>query len=88
MVFIIPVYERNGVLPDVSAECLGPRLTFQGRALSSIHKEQRRGPRPHCLSNNWDVKPFTESSGKVLNEGIESGNKRDGKEKNGEHEGK
>lgn len=46
-------------------ECQGPRLTFRGRALSSIHTEQRRGPTPHCLSNNSDVKPFTESSGEA-----------------------
>lgn len=46
-------------------ECQGPRLTFRGRVLSSIHTEQKRGPRPHCLSNNWDVKPFTESSGEA-----------------------
>lgn len=37
-------------------ECQGPRLTFGGRALSSIHTEQRRGPKPHCLSDNWYVK--------------------------------
>lgn len=33
-----------------------------GAVLSPLCKEQRRGPRPHCLSDNWDVKLFTESS--------------------------
>lgn len=48
-------------------ECQGPRLTFGGRVLFSIHTQSKGegGPRPHCLSNNWDVKPFTVSSGEA-----------------------
>lgn len=35
-------------------------------SLLYTHTEQRGGgPRPHCLSNNWDVKPFTVSSGEA-----------------------
>lgn len=30
-------------------------------------KSKKGGPRPHCLSDNWDVKPFTKSSGEASN---------------------
>lgn len=67
-------------------ECQGPRLTFVGRDLFSIHTEQRGGPRPHCLSHNWDVKPFTESSGEA-SKLVKKKRKRQRGKKNNGHEG-
>lgn len=64
MVLLGPV-ERNGVLPDASARVPGAPVDLWGPwSLLCTHRA-KKGPRPHCLSNNWDVKPLTDSSEEV-----------------------
>lgn len=53
--FLIPV-ERNGVLPDVSA-----RVDHWGPCSLLCTHRAKKGPTPHCLSNNGDVKPLAEA---------------------------
>lgn len=56
--------KKWGATWRVRPSARGPGWPF-GAVLSPLYTEQRRGPRPHCLSDNWDVKPFTESSGEA-----------------------
>lgn len=56
--------KKWGATWRVRLSARGPGWPF-GAVLSPLYTEQRRGPRPHCLSDNWEVKPFTESSGEA-----------------------
>lgn len=60
MILLIPV-ERNGVLPDVSARVPGAPVDHWGPCSLLCAHRAKKGPTPHCLSNNGYVKPLTEA---------------------------
>lgn len=61
MIVVIPV-ERNGVLPDVSARVPGAPVDHWGPCFLLCAHRAKKGPTPHCLSNNGDVKPLQRPS--------------------------
>lgn len=64
MILLIPV-EKNGVLPDESAQVPGAPVDHWGPCSLLCTHRAKKGPTPHCLSNNGDVKPLTEAYSEV-----------------------
>lgn len=68
--------KKLGATWRVRPSARGPSWPF-GAVLSPLYTQSKKGgPRPHCLSDNWDVKPFTESSGEASNSKIKSKRKK------------